>query len=80
MSNLDTVEVKRRSEFTRVTATELCGTKLDEVRDFKQKVVSTSRECRVATHTAPIRVGTFSSDDLWGLESGGERQVEIKDE
>jgi hypothetical protein len=74
ITDLNTVEMKGRSELARGATAELGGGSEgygDQVRD-----IGTSSERRVATHTAPIRVGTLSSDDLWELGSV-RRGVEI---
>jgi hypothetical protein len=74
---LNAVEMKGRTESARGAAAELWNGSEgngDQVRDN-----GTSSERRVATHTAPIRVGNLSSEDL--LELGSVRRgVEIRRE
>lgn len=77
ITDLNAVEMKGRTELARGAAAELWGGSEgngDQVGD-----IGTSSERRVATHMAPIRVGTLSSDDL--LELGSVRRgVEIRRE
>jgi hypothetical protein len=71
VTDLNAVKVKGRWELVRSAAAKLVESKSEGIGDQVWDI-STSSEYRVATHTAPIRVGTFSSDDL--LELGTVRR------